>query len=305
MPVIDVWKDRVSQICGDFRTTADPRLPFIGNIRRRDHDGLEVAHIQTNARRVFHPASDSQNDQNCFLILQTLGCMGVRDQQMGEILLRPGEMVLLDSGRAFDLLPQGLIHQISVHLPRQALQAALAGTPVGGKLSQSCISGQMLRSILQQLTYGDSSFSARQGDGVALQSALSALLSPALGGLSASEHALPLRMLAEQHIRRLLQDYRLTPERLADEMNISRRTLYRLFEPEGKSIAQYILGLRIERASYDLADVSDKALSVTEIAFKWGFSDVSQFSRAFKRLKGLPPREWRQVHQVQPAASAR
>ncbi len=287
MPDIDVWEDRVSQICGNFRTTCNPQIPFIGDIRRRNHDGLEVAHIQTNASRVHHPAGSLQNDQHCFLILQTLGSMGLRHAQ-GEFVLRPGEMALLDSGRPYDMLPQGLMQQMSVHLPRSLLPQDSGFA----KLSQGCISGQILRNILQQLACRDEDFGAQQGDGQALQSALSALLNPALKTLTGAEDGAPLRMLAEQHIRRLLQDYRLTPELLAEEMAISRRSLYRLFESEGQSLSRYILGLRIERAAAELS--LDTESSVTEIAFRWGFSDVSRFSRAFKRLKGMSPREWRQ-----------
>lgn len=291
MPDIDVWEDRVSQICGNFRTTRNPQIPFIGDIQRRNHDGLEVAHIQTNASRVQHPAGSLQNDQHCFLILQTHGTMGLRHAQ-GEFVLRPGEMALLDSGRPYDMLPQGLMQQMSVHLPRSLLAQVLPRDSGFAKLSQGCISGQILRNILQQLACRDEAFGAQQGDGQALQGALSALLHPALKTLTDAEDGAPLRMLAEQHIRRLLPDYRLTPERLAEEMAISRRSLYRLFESEGQSLSRYILGLRIERAAAELS--LDAESSVTEIAFRWGFSDVSRFSRAFKRLKGMSPREWRQ-----------
>jgi|GEM_PF-4740394 len=290
MPDIEAWDNQVSQICGDFRTTFNPLIPFIGDIQRRVHDGLEVAHIKTNATRVNHPAGGFQNDLNCFLILQMKGTMHISYAD-GEFILRPGDMALLDSGHTFDMHPQGLIQQVSVHLPRSALQSVVMSRTGFSKLSQGCISGQMLRNILQQLACTEENFGAFHGDGIALQSALSALLNPALTSLSETDHNMPLRMLAEQHIRRLLQDYRLTPELLAEEMGISRRSLYRLFESEGQSLSRYILGLRIERAAADLSVDSD--VSVTDIAFRWGFSDVSGFSRAFKRLKGISPREWR------------
>jgi AraC-like DNA-binding protein len=34
--------------------------------------------------------------------------------------------------------------------------------------------------------------------------------------------------------------------------------------------------------------------TVTEIAYKWGFSGQAQFSRAFKAQFGVPPRKYRE-----------
>ncbi|WP_369857889.1 helix-turn-helix domain-containing protein [Candidatus Thalassolituus haligoni] len=176
------------------------------------------------------------------------------------------------------------------------MQGLLPGKQPFYKLASNGISTQMLRNMVQQLGYSNTHFGAadpeEQGQGQALQQALAALLQPALNLQQPAPSS--LRALAEQHIIRLLQDHQLSPERLADEMNISRRTLYRLFESEGSSISHHILLLRLDRCSAELECQEDSALSITDIAFKWGFSDVSQFSRAFKRQRGVSPREYRQ-----------
>tara|TARA_R110002126_G_scaffold80012_1_gene198423 strand:+ start:1033 stop:1590 length:558 start_codon:yes stop_codon:yes gene_type:complete len=172
------------------------------------------------------------------------------------------------------------------------VQGLLPGKQPFYKLASNGISTQMLRNMVQQLRYSNTHFGAADTEGQALQQALAALLQPALNLQQPAPSS--LRALAEQHIIRLLQDHQLSPERLADEMNISRRTLYRLFESEGSSISHHILLLRLDRCSAELECQEDYALSITDIAFKWGFSDVSQFSRAFKRQRGVSPREYRQ-----------
>jgi AraC family transcriptional regulator len=65
----------------------------------------------------------------------------------------------------------------------------------------------------------------------------------------------------------------------------------RLFKQStGFSPHQYVLRRRIDRAQ---ALLGDPALSLTEIAFRSGFSDQSHFTRMFHRFTGVPPRTYR------------
>ncbi|WP_410506474.1 helix-turn-helix domain-containing protein [Marinomonas sp. GJ51-6] len=67
-------------------------------------------------------------------------------------------------------------------------------------------------------------------------------------------------------------------------MQMSKRSFYRLFSEENISIARLILKSRIEQCCKELveSDMLDQPLSLTEVAFRWFFSDTSQFSRSFK-----------------------
>jgi len=54
---------------------------------------------------------------------------------------------------------------------------------------------------------------------------------------------------------------------------------------------QYVIARRVERAQQLLRAGTD--LSLAEVAAHAGFSDQSQFSRHFKRLVGVTPRQFR------------
>jgi AraC-like DNA-binding protein len=69
-----------------------------------------------------------------------------------------------------------------------------------------------------------------------------------------------------------------------------------LFQAEGTSPARWILERRLAQATRLLTDPEQAKLSVTEIAFGVGFKDASHFTRAFKSLHGLGPREYRHDH---------
>ena len=66
------------------------------------------------------------------------------------------------------------------------------------------------------------------------------------------------------------------------------RRIFRAFY--GTSPVKYINDLRLSRAKELIAS---GFYSITEAAARSGFSDMSYFSRVFKKATGLPPSEWR------------
>ena len=82
------------------------------------------------------------------------------------------------------------------------------------------------------------------------------------------------------------EDSRPTLEQLAGFVNISSRTLARHLEAEGASFRQLSLEVRTERARRMLA-AGD--LSVTQVAYRLGFTDVASFVRSFRARTGRTP----------------
>lgn len=93
-------------------------------------------------------------------------------------------------------------------------------------------------------------------------------------------------------ITRRLEDPALTPQALIDEFGIARSTLYRLFEPLG-GVSTYITERRLHYAFRLIADPQQPRQRISQLAFKLGFSQPSAFTRAFKDLFGLSPKEVR------------
>lgn len=82
---------------------------------------------------------------------------------------------------------------------------------------------------------------------------------------------------------------KITLQSLACVVNVSEKYLCRFFkEYTGKTPIDYVNTLRIERAAEMLALGS----SVTEAAISSGIGDMSYFSKIFKRLKGVSPRQY-------------
>jgi len=88
-------------------------------------------------------------------------------------------------------------------------------------------------------------------------------------------------------------DEELSLESLSDIFGISKFHFHRLFTAfTGLSLHQYIRWLRLKRAAHQL--IVDKDQSIINIAINSGFESHEAFSRAFKKLCGFSPSQYRQ-----------
>jgi AraC-like DNA-binding protein len=76
----------------------------------------------------------------------------------------------------------------------------------------------------------------------------------------------------------------------AARLHMSPRTLQRRLEEEGTRFSEVVEDARLELARRLLADPS---VTLGDVAYRTGFSDLATFSRAFKRWTGQPPGQWR------------
>ena len=88
----------------------------------------------------------------------------------------------------------------------------------------------------------------------------------------------------------LLPSGGIADEKVAEQLNMSVRSLQRRLKEEGTTFRTLL-----ERVREDLAAtyVQDPEIELVEVAFLLGFSDQSAFSRAFKRWTGFSPSEAR------------
>ncbi|BEH15833.1 MULTISPECIES: helix-turn-helix domain-containing protein [Marinobacter] len=81
-------------------------------------------------------------------------------------------------------------------------------------------------------------------------------------------------------------------ETVAGQLNMSRYTLHKKLRQEGLTFASLLEQVRREQA---ITYMKDKTKPLVEIAEQLGFSELSAFSRAFKRWMGTPPAEYRSL----------
>jgi len=79
----------------------------------------------------------------------------------------------------------------------------------------------------------------------------------------------------------------------ARQLGLSEQRLYRALRAEGTTFEELLAGLRHRFA---LGYLEYDRVSLSEIAYLLGYSDVSAFARAFKRRQGVSPGAWRRTN---------
>jgi AraC-like DNA-binding protein len=85
----------------------------------------------------------------------------------------------------------------------------------------------------------------------------------------------------------------LAVDAVAQRQHVTSRYVHMLFEAEGVTFSEFILGQRLTRAHRMLADPRHRLMSISAIAFAAGFGDLSYFNRTFRRHFGATPSEVR------------
>lgn len=89
-----------------------------------------------------------------------------------------------------------------------------------------------------------------------------------------------------------LRDPALGPRSLADSLGVSPRYLHQAFADQGATVAGTVRKLRLERCAQELRRAGGRR-TIEAIAQLWGFTDVPNFHRLFRRRFGCTPGEHR------------
>jgi AraC-like DNA-binding protein len=80
---------------------------------------------------------------------------------------------------------------------------------------------------------------------------------------------------------------------VAVQQGISSSYVRKLFAAEGAKFASYVLGIRLEKVLRMLVDPDSRSHSISAIALKCGFNDISYFNRVFRKRYGCTPSDLR------------
>jgi AraC family transcriptional regulator, positive regulator of tynA and feaB len=272
-----------------------PEVGFTGQVCTRPLDRTAQTTIFSRGQFINRRMEEIRRNpvEFCFANFQLEGSCVVR-QDGRESFVAAGDFSVVDSTRPYFLDFRGDWRVLSFRIPRNQLVSKLVSPRettarcVSGTTGAGLVATQFMRS-LDQL---DENLSATAQEG--LSSALNGVIAVALGcTVDAQEQdqrslRCALRQAVENYIADNLADPLLSPESIALRFRVSRRTLYSLFEDSPLSVSGTIRELRLERSARDLTR-SDRP-TVLAVALRWGFNDLSQYSRSFKSRFGVSPR---------------
>ncbi len=119
-------------------------------------------------------------------------------------------------------------------------------------------------------------------------------LAKAMGGRPSLSSARSLVLInVRAAIERRLCDTTLDAKTVAAAAGVSVRYANTVLAEEGTSITRLIRARRLEHCRRALQDPLQGRRTVSDIAYSWGFSDMTHFSRSFRAAFGSLPSEYR------------
>jgi AraC family transcriptional activator of tynA and feaB len=288
------------EVCGGFEVEAREPALFSGEIGLERFAGIECASIAGSPSRIVRDSATAgaEGAGLLFYVLQLEGTSRMRQGER-EAALRPGDATLIDGGRSSEFLYEGFSRQLSLHLPARVVAAH--GSGWSGKLA-TVVAGRGYAGALHALLASSASAAAR------FSGAEAALLRTQLiEGITllvnAQDEPCPGAIQGPQCewtrvqglLRRQLSNPDLDCGAAARSACVSVRQLQRLFQSQGLTFGAWLRRERLERCYFDLRQASGTRATVTEVALRWGFGDLSYFSRAFSAHFGLSPRAARRL----------
>lgn len=231
-----------------------------------------------------------RSPRNEYLMTMMLSGSGLLSQDGHEVVQRPGVMTIYDTDRPFSYELCG--HTIFVKIPHQQLHARLpqpvqVATPISSETTLGAMAADLFRSA------GELDVPKESSTGRLLGSSILDVIAALQCSVGAEKHIIdasrtaPLFERIKRYISENLGDTDLSVESIARAHRISPRTLNRAFATIGATPMRWVWQERLAASHRALLQGGVKR--VTDVAFNYGFSELSHFSRVFKNEFGLSP----------------
>lgn len=270
---------------------------FRGCIEYGDLGDSGICRVLSSSHRyVRNPKEVFNTESATMVVLQTRGT-SLFHQDGRKHCLAPGDWNIYDTTRPFSLASPGQNeHLVFLHRHGVArdLRHALERVPQRS-FGRNGIE-RATRDLISTAFRECQKMSYRSG--VAMAESIVQLIRPAVEEAAEmhSQTAPTLKCQIIDFIEANLSDERLAVGTIAEAFGYSTRQIHRMFQDEtGMTVSDYIWKSRLEHSLQDLRDAANQGLTITDIAFNWGFSNAAHFSRAFKDTYGITPRESRHV----------
>jgi len=295
-----LWGQAVRHAFFPLELEAAAGRPFRADARFAARSTLRVAHIEASRHVAGVGRRQAQALDGRFIkVVWQLEGSACLHQQGRSLALSPGSWVVYDTSQPY-ALDEGddaalvvLLCEAGTSAEWPRLCQAMAGRalPIDGPARialgavQSAVGdGALTEGAAGLLQFCAQSFLSLSLHGLDGDSGRSARRDDRLAAVFDAA-----RRLVQQH----LHDPGLAPDRLADELHVSRRTLFNAFAAAGETPQAYLLRCRLERCREQLAGERGAKASITQLAFDAGFVDLAHFSRAFRRRFGFTPSQAR------------
>ena len=297
---VQCWTDALTDLCGHFDVDPLEASTFDGRINYTTVSRLKLCQIETSQHRIAHTAASAGLSEHPYvkILFQTHG-ISYFEQDGRHIEIAPGDCLAYDVSCPHTIIsPAHTRHEVVI-VPKDLLQergfrlAKMSACKLSARTGTGRIAHDFVHAAFDEAT----KLSPHNAVGVA-DSLIDLLLLPLReadtmfdrGGAEATY------IRAQFFIREHLRDPDLSIDRISAALGCTKRYLHMLFSDRGMTVSDYIWRTRLQNCRHELETQAGK--TITDVAFSWGFSSSSHFSRVFRKYFGIVPSS---IHKMQHA----
>jgi AraC-like DNA-binding protein len=294
----DYWFEATCRAFVPYECRPRLRSAFEGELRALPFAGFSLSTCSSNGLTTWRTARQAAKDKDSvYLYFQLSGT--VRICQNGrECALQAGDFTLVDTVGANSFDHSVDSKSLVLELSRKDCEARLGriGQWTARRIDGTAGVGAMVSKFVQLLPQQAALLNDTAQAHIALQ--VIDLLALALregegSDLVQSSARLVSLLRLKAAVDANLTNCNVTCDDLAAAAGISIRYANQLLDAEQTSLQRLLFSRRLAKCQAALADPAQAHRQISDIAYSWGFGDVSHFGRLFKSMVGMTPRDFR------------
>ncbi|HZC97282.1 MAG TPA: helix-turn-helix domain-containing protein [Bradyrhizobium sp.] len=295
---IQCWSDALTDLCGQFDIDPLEASSFEGRVNYTTVSKLKLCQIEASQHRISPRLKPSEHPF-VKILFQTYGISHF-EQGGRRIEIVPGDCLAYDVACPHTIVSPSLTRHEVVIVPKELLQergfrlAKMSACKLSARTGTGRIAYDFVHAAFDEAT----KLSPNNAIGVA-DSLIDLLLLPLREADTLFDRAGPEAMYvrAQAFIREHLRDPELSIDQISVALGCTKRYLHMLFSDRGTTVSDYIWHARLQNCRQELETHAGK--TITDVAFSWGFSSSSHFSRVFRKYFGFVPSA---IHKAQHAS---
>src|SRR6186713_1603222 len=283
---IQTWSDALTDLCGQFEIDPLEASSLEARINYTTVSQLKLCQIEASQHRIAHTVSGTKLSEHPYvkILFQTFGISHF-EQGGRRIDIMPGDCLAYDVSCPHTIVSPSLTRHEVVIVPKALLHERGFRTAkmLPCKLSARTGTGRIAYDFVH------TAFDVAD-------SLIDLLLLPLREADTMFDRVGPEAMYirAQAFIREHLRDPELSIDQISAALGCTKRYLHMLFSDKGMTVSDYIWRARLLHCRQELETQHGK--TITDVAFSWGFSSSSHFSRVFRKYFGVAPSAIHKAH---------
>jgi AraC family transcriptional activator of tynA and feaB len=290
----DCWHSIACKTVVNHDSRPECRATFEAELQWGTLGGLELVLFENSPMDI----SKSRATADQLFVCRQMAGEVVLEQSSREAALEAGDITVLDpllpyAGRFFSGSKL-----LVLKIPRRLLEARTGKTRqmIARRIRPIAAESSLASSFLAMLPTHAGNLGAAAEEIVADQ-ALDLIAVSFAKAMESKPRVSSARSLALVNLRAAVEarlaDPALDAETVATATGVSVRYANAVLAQAGTSITRLIQTRRLARCRQALEDPSQRHRTISEIAYGWGFSDMTHFGRRFRAAFGSSPRDYR------------